>query len=258
MFVHFKNDMKIMCNLIDGNWSLSMSRKLLSLCSIIFFAALTLGCEAELPAPTSEIPDEVGATIIVSSSQTEIPDALSSTNIRQAILPPECTSPCWRGIEPGTTSYDDALTILENHYHPDNVEIDESFINWVSGTSDQSDNGSLKFYEGIVDDISVRFALESLTVEDFTKVIGEPEFVRIAKAFSSESDCAGASLVYSDLGLDVFLYPDKELTGVEKSQSVNLVIFLSPRLLENRNVTDSVMLEWDGYRDYCRNAFAKE
>lgn len=188
--------------------------------------------------------------ICVTSAPTNAVLPSASLELQEAMCSQEHVSLCWVGIELGVTSYSKAEAILRQHYGKRNVKAQLNSITWISDGTDSSRGGGLAFSDGIVDRVRVWFGRDRLTVENLIEVIGQPEWVRVARAFSSDVYCAGVSLFYPDLG-EVWLSPGGSLADVKRSQFVDSVMFLSPRLLENWQITDSFLVEWDGYRNYC-------
>jgi hypothetical protein len=144
-----------------------------------------------------------------------------------------------------------AETILQQRYGVDNLEFTTNSIYWTSNSVDNSIGGSLMFFENIVDHIYIAFDKNYLQVTELVDRVETPEAVRLAIAFSSEHRCAGASLFYSKRGIEAWIIPENTMVGVKEEQFIGTIELISPRLLENWELTDSFLVEWSGYRDYC-------
>ena len=192
---------------------------------IIIMGILITGCVTNESSSKGSIneSESIGATKI------SLPTS-SSNNLQsfQDILSyPNCNSFCWRGIEPGITERSEAEKILEEVYGNENIEIDDGLLSWISNDEDFSYSGNLIFLDDTVDEIVVEFDKEVLLINDLIKIIGDPTLVRVAIAFSSETNCASASIYYPDKSTEVWLYPQDQIVGVEKLQSISSFRILS-------------------------------
>lgn len=230
----------------------------ISKCTLsVIFVILATSCILQPSAnPINKNQTESNELLDIIETTKMSPPSNSSNNLlefQNNLRLPDCDSLCWRGIKPGITTRNEAEKNLADTYGNENIEFDGVFLTWLSNGADLSYSGNLRFLDNTVDEITIKFDEEVLMVSDLIGIIGKPDFVRLAIAFSSEADCAGAALYYTNKGLDVWIYPDsdKEIVGVEKSQSISSLRMLSPRLSENWHVTDSYEVEWNGYQDYC-------
>lgn len=56
----------------------------------------------------------------------------NDSSFHSFFLPPEdCLKPCWQGIRPGTTSIDEAVTILETSAWAQNIMVDKRKVSWL-------------------------------------------------------------------------------------------------------------------------------
>lgn len=170
-----------------------------------------------------------------------------STIRRQFILlNAVCKSPnCWEGITPGKTTFYEAQVILEARYGADNLESNQGYyMGWSNGFLRTS-------ADGIVGDIRTHFAENELTVLALNDKIGEPSSVWVSRALSSEYLCSGTTILYEKRGIIAWLYPDGESIGVNQTQSVYSLEFMTLEMAENWSITDHWKLDWQGYTDYC-------
>jgi hypothetical protein len=164
---------------------------------------------------------------------------------------------CWDGICPGSTTFDGAVTLLEEKHGKQNVTIDHrgNSIRWESDEDDRFPRGSISSQHGVVDEI--RLGVNQLTVEEVIDQLGEPAFVHVVMAFSSDYPCAGAIIRYPNKG--VLAYLDQEYgsatIGIIPNQEIQGLTILSPDRAENWFMYDTAVVEWQGYTDYCRLAF---
>ena len=164
-----------------------------------------------------------------------------------------CTSfNCWDGIVPGSTTLLEAQTLLETRHGEQNVILNRYNIEWETGSRSEYRGGSLRFDEqGVIYDITIGFSNNQLTVAELISRIGEPSFVWVAVAFSSESRCAGVIIAYPYVGVFAILFPEGDSVGIHPAQSIQGVTLLPLDEAEDWTSTDHWLLEWQGYGDYC-------
>ncbi len=159
---------------------------------------------------------------------------------------------CWVGIIPGLTTMDEAVRLLKIRYGTGSITINQENISWKNVSEDGEQGGNVSINEqSIVDEVEIYFAEKRWTVAEFIALAGEPQFVHIIRAFSTQTNCAGALMSYPDIGVIAWLYPVKASVGIQPSQSIQSVTFLGPEKARNWTITDQVKLNWHGYRDYC-------
>jgi hypothetical protein len=220
-----------------------MRRNPFSLSSMNVFA---IGCILLLACCST------GTQVNPPGTPTDTKMPIEAFQFQEAVSPQKCASPCWIGIEAGITSYDETVTILQRRYGVKNVKIESKYtVEWVSNRSDASRGGSVSFKNDIADVVHVWFGEDRLTVEDLVKVVGEPKLVHTARAFRSPgTKCTGISLDYPDIGVTASLFPGDPPVSVTQTQRIDWIEFLSPSWADIR-ITDSIYMEWDGYRVYC-------
>jgi hypothetical protein len=173
-----------------------------------------------------------------------------------------CTSACWVGIEVGKTNFEQTQKILEDRYTIQLRDEILGFMLWRTNEADwtskvDSSHGTVTFSQGVVDSVSLIFEDSKFTAKDAIKVLGKPSDVMISIDLTKpDQKCAGMQLSYSETGTEVLLDTTPIFKGVEKSQSVIGFWFRSPEDLRNmqldvQNYGTSMVVEWQGYKDYC-------
>ena len=81
--------------------------------------------------------------------------------------------------------------------------------------------------------------------------IKEPSFAYLTKAISEEAKCAGSFISYPDIDFNALLYPINGSVGVQPTQFVQRITLSPSEEAANWIFYDSVMLKWQGYKDYC-------
>jgi hypothetical protein len=176
-----------------------------------------------------------------------------SASDQTAALFMQCNSPCWLGITPGQTTRKDAIEALKKHYGHDNVRSTSiDFVKWASnGDVDISNGGDVSFLNNVVADIYVWIGADKLSIRDLVQILGEPDLVFVAKTFTVDTVCISASVFYSAEGIVASLYPVDGKVGIQETQYVSSLSFLSPQLSIQAEPADSFIANWEGFRDYC-------
>jgi protein-disulfide isomerase len=162
-----------------------------------------------------------------------------------------CATPCWRGITPGETSWEDALAILQ----------DDTTLSGVQTQDMQNGSGVQAFWETaagqaccqmvtqdgqIVDFILLRIAPE-LTIGEIIEQHGEPTYLS-ADEYTPKQ--AILNLYYPDVPMVVYVFVTGAETGeVTESSEVLGVLYIStdkmPLIMESANLH-----AWQGYASF--------
>jgi hypothetical protein len=166
----------------------------------------------------------------------------------------------WDGICPGSTTFDEAVRLLEAQHGKQNVTVDQraNRIRWESDKDDRFPRGSIYIQQNAVKVIELR--VYQLTVEDLNDQLGNPAFVDVVVSFSPDYPCAGAIIRYPDRG--VLADPDQEYgsntIGIIPTQGIVGLTIMPPEETRDWFMYDTVAVPWRGYTDYCKLAFPNE
>ncbi len=179
--------------------------------------------------------------------------------IQNIIFPAQCENACWMGIEPNVSTADEAVEILEKTYGSENISRDVSagVITWTTSSATWHNNGIVFYQNNLVDRILVWSSNDSVEVKDIMAEIGNPDSVGLVIS-NPESKCAGGSLLYSETGLEVHLYPVDRSVGVIETQTVNAFDIYAPWTSGSYPRTDTAVIPWDGYHEYCPEKWSWE
>lgn len=127
--------------------------------------------------------------------------------LRAFLTPPEgCTAPCFLGVQPGVTSLDEAVTILEANRWIADVEPSARFydLHWSGAQPDFIDADSLNYFMGdsrVVGQIRLRTRLR---LGDVYSLLGVPD----AGYWLMSGSGSGVfhARIYSQLGVEVSGY----------------------------------------------------
>ena len=175
-----------------------------------------------------------------------------STPFANSILDNGCATPCWIGIQVGITNFDEAKDMLILRYGVEKVLIiDSHHISWKAVYVDGLSEGNIFFSEkNIVSEILLYPDTQTnFSAEELLMILGGPTWDQVFQ--EPNNSCLGIDLIYSEAGVSVTLNPEGDLKGVQPSQNIFWVRILDTTLTENRVSHDSVLLKWDGFKDYC-------
>ena len=169
-----------------------------------------------------------------------------------------CTAPCWRGITPGETSWDDARTILEDDPTLENVTVETaeaSAENPDAATAIyaiwQGRGGTAQCCQMIsldgetVDVIFLRTA-PNVTVEQLIEAKGEPTY---AVSTEYSGDQAIVNLIYPEIPIILYAFvagPEAELLPTSE---IIATVYLTPDDMEFL-IQTSDLHTWDGYQAF--------
>ena len=186
------------------------------------------------------------------------PESRSDT-IRSLMLGQDCTMPCWAGIQVGVTKSDEAKGILQNQYGAENLNTEYGNLSWSekNGNVDGVKDGIISFTDGVASEILLTFDNEAnLKVRDLIRFLGEPAAAAVSWSgpITPNAPCLGISLHYPNRGVLAILDANDKYKGVNASQLVSVLRFLSVSDGKAWTVSDAKKLEWKGYQDYCKLA----
>lgn len=180
-----------------------------------------------------------------------VTEQLIPTSFADLVLSPACITPCWLGIQVGRTNFKEVENTLVLRYGAENVTIiDKNHISWKAPSVDGLSAGNIFLTDNVVSEILLFPDLTvGLNVDKLFESLGKPTWVQVFQ--DPNNSCLGISLIYSSSGTYVKLDLLDNLKGVRPTQNILVLRFLDPRLTEHWNAYDSILLEWDGYKDYC-------
>lgn len=161
--------------------------------------------------------------------------------------------PCWLGIRPGTTSWSDALTIIEDRSDMVGVETQEAddsdLIGAIWKFEDESAPQCCQMIAENGDVINLIFlrTAPDHTVGELVEVHGEPDYV-IGTPYSD--DQAIINLVYPEIPMIIFAFVAGAAEG-ELSEDSEIIgsLYTTPENMELFLVTNNLHL-WEGYQTY--------
>ncbi len=182
-----------------------------------------------------------------------------SGEIQKFVFPAKCVNACWMGIEPKISTADEALELLQKSYGSENVIRDDraGVITWNADNPDWKDRGNVFIRNDMVDFILLFFHENTIEVKDLIVEIGNPDSVGLVVS-GPVVKCAGASLLYPRAGLQAYLDSVDKSVGVSETQVVNGFGIYSPWETDDFPWTDTEIVSWNGYHEYCPEKWSWE
>ena len=180
--------------------------------------------------------------------KTEEPRQIS---LRDLLLNPNCSTPCWIGIQAGTTEFDEAMNILVSRKGIENISLDNNNnIFWEDYSLNGMSEGYILFSNNVATEIFF-FPGEETELDIFAlnEILGNPTWVQVFQ--DPNNPCLGVSLLYPAVGIYIALDFNGGLESITPSQRIIYIRFLDPQLARNLNAYDSILIEWSGYKNYC-------
>ncbi len=165
-----------------------------------------------------------------------------------------CTAPCWQGITPGTTSWDEAIKVVENDPKLSDLQVKEN-----TDTDNPNDKGAVwqevngqpccTMYteDGQTVQAIVLYLAPESTVSELVEAHGEPAYV-----FGSEvtGDQAVMNLIYLEPPMVVFAFVAGAENGALTATS-ELIGALYTTADQLQKLVEAYDLHgWQGYQSY--------
>jgi hypothetical protein len=161
-----------------------------------------------------------------------------------------CGPPCWRGITPGETNWNDALTIVEDDPTLDNLETRSSDESDIVGAiwSEEGGEGCCQMYteDGRTVDILILQTAPEATLGQAIEALGEPEYA-VAEALSGDQGVF--TLFYPEQRTLLYVFVAGEDGALSESSEVIGFGYVSPARMELLTLTNDLHA-WEGYASY--------
>ena len=163
-----------------------------------------------------------------------------------------CAPPCWNGITPGETSFNEALTILEDDPDMTNVETqtddssDARGVTWQEGDDGQP-CCQLVSEDGETVSSMLLHTAPDVMVSEVIDRYGEPEYVTGQPV---SDDQALMLMLYPDVPIIVYAFVAGEQEGeLAPSSEIVATFYLMPPAMEEV-LTNNDLYFWEGYQSF--------
>lgn len=158
-----------------------------------------------------------------------------------------CAAPCWRGITPGETKWNDALAILEADETLTDLQIRTNSDTGQIGAAWSVANGDrccqMFTQDSETVDLIVLSTTPALTFGEIIDKYGEPEYI-IGQSLAS--DQALASIYYLDVPMMIYLYSEGESGTINEASPVVGFAYTTADLMQ-LVVDTSNLYHWAGF-----------
>lgn len=158
-----------------------------------------------------------------------------------------CEAPCWQGITPGETSWNEAQTILEDLPMATNLDVqatrnDERLVNFEARDGRQCCRVYAEDGETVTDILTL--LAPQMTLGQVIEVHGEPTYVQ---GEDVDAEQTFISAVYRDVPMVVYVFGAGMATGELSAESeiVGVTYLTSDNMQELIRIND--LYTWDGY-----------
>lgn len=161
-----------------------------------------------------------------------------------------CAAPCWRGIIPGETSWNDALTIIGDDTTLASLQTrtDETTKQIGAAWAQKDGDNCCQMFSQDGETVSFIVAQTTPRVR-FGEVVekhGEPSYI-IGDTVSS--DQALVSVYYPDIPMLIYVFVEGENGQISDRSEVVGFAYLTPELMQEL-LTTSNLHTWDGYKTF--------
>jgi hypothetical protein len=182
-----------------------------------------------------------------SPPQLRDPNMLQDTSL---ISGEPCEAPCWRGITPGTTSWSDALTILEDDTTIENLQT-QTDDNSNAALAQWNQKGGADCCQMFSDDgetVSVLLlrVAPAMTLGQVIDRYGEPTYV-VGSTFTD--DQAALNVIYPDKNMVIYVFSEGTSGAISESSEVFAVLYVVASQMELL-IQTSELHAWDGYGSF--------
>jgi len=162
-----------------------------------------------------------------------------------------CPAPCWRGITPGTTSWREALAIIEDDPTLDapNVQTDEDSTAVVAEFQQTGGTACCQMFSETGETVDLLFlrTAPNMMLRDVLEAQGAPAFA-IGSPFSDTQ--AIINVLYPDIPVVVYVFVAGEQAALSATSEIIGLLYLKPSdmalLLQTSNLHT-----WEGYASYA-------
>lgn len=166
-----------------------------------------------------------------------------------------CAAPCWRGITPGETSWEDALVILEGSADLANIQTqaapNSSAAQAIWGAIDGDACCQMVTNDGLVVNALLLQTAPVMTLGEVIEAHGEPTYLS-ASVFTSKQ--AVMNLFYPEIPMVLYVFVSGPETGTlsETSEVIGL-LYITPESMESV-FASSDLYAWQGYASFATYA----
>lgn len=161
-----------------------------------------------------------------------------------------CGPPCWRGITPGETSWNDAIVILEDDHSLTGLEVRADEDSERIGAAWKPINGDLccQMYTetGSLVSFIILQTTPQATLGQLIERHGDPDYL-MGQTYTGDQGLF--NLYYVDIPMIVYVFVAGENGALTEASEIVGFAYLTPELMQLIIDTDSLHM-WEGYQSY--------
>lgn len=197
---------------------------------------------APISALVSFVESEDPAELVVPVNQLRDETLLADTSVVDG---EPCLAPCWRGITPGETTFDEAIDLVNAMDDARDIQVQEQggsqSAQWLSPDGTSCCQMISQTGEA-VDVLQVRIQPD-VTLGQIIETYGDPTYIEGGRYTSTQTLF---TIYYTDLPLVLFVFASGNDVALTESSEVIGLVFVSEDVMGS--VVDSAMLHaWEGY-----------
>lgn len=177
---------------------------------------------------------------------------------RSLVTGEPCAAPCWQGITPGETTWNEAQTLISTMSGVIDLQTQEQEGQigavWRTNESEQYCCAIVSNVEEAVDDtdvvdyIQVRLSPD-VTLGELIEVHGDPTYVVNGEEVTE--DQAYVVLLYPDIPIIAYAFVAGAANGtLSASSEIIFVVYVTPEAMETEVIRNSNLQAWDGYQSF--------
>lgn len=163
-----------------------------------------------------------------------------------------CAAPCWNGITPGVTDWNDALTILEDDSSltvgEQQSQKEAAAVDW--SPRDGTSCCQMITRNGDVVELIFLRVRPTVTVEDMIEAHGEPTYA-IASEYTEEESII--NLIYPEIQTVVYAFVAGPEASLSQSSEIIGVLYVTQEDMELL-INTSNLHAWEGYEPFATYA----
>lgn len=162
--------------------------------------------------------------------------------------PPSCLTPCFHGIIPGKTTFNDAVDKLKSDKAFSDIQVNDHPLSagWSAASSGEACCQMTANQSGIVDALVVKVAA-NMTLRQVIYKYGQPQYAFPVDYTTNEVALAA---VYPDRGIVVWVSPGGKASYVDGNARVVIILYFAPADWETKYKPSAELQAWAGYKAY--------
>jgi hypothetical protein len=159
-----------------------------------------------------------------------------------------CSTPCFRGIIPGKTTFTDALSKVKADSAFTSVQSNDSppSAGWSVAGSGEACCQMTAADSGVVDALVVKVA-PNINLKQVIDKYGQPKY---SFPVDYTSDEVAVAIIYPDKGIVAWVSPGDPNSTVDANSKVVIILYFNPADWTTKYLPTGELEAWNGYQPY--------